>query len=93
MKRVLNDGYIQFHYDEDDDEVIIDMIEVKTKRRGTGTALIQFAKDYASKKGKDLTLCAYPQEEGLELEDLVNFYEKNGFTTEWSDDSEALMRY
>ena len=62
-----------------EDEIIIDLIEVKHKRCGTGRILISELKDIAIQKGLPISLCSYPQDDSITQSDLDNFYLNNGF--------------
>lgn len=87
-------GYI--HYSQDDmneDDLVIEMVEVYTKRKGTGSQLVKQVIQIAQKEKKGLALCAYPQDDSIDLKNLVEFYEKLGFSIDYNDGSEVLMRY
>ena len=91
--RIENEnGYITYSIDDmNDEELVIDNIEVIEKRKGTGTKLVQQVIEIANKQNKKLTLCAYPQNNSITLSQLVNFYEKLGFNTEYDTGSAVLM--
>lgn len=94
MKIEVENGYIKYSQDDmNENELVIEMVEVLNKRKGTGTELVKKVIDIANKEGKELTLCAYPQDESISLEDLIEFYEKLGFFIEYDDGTEVLMRY
>ena len=85
-------GYITITTDDcNDNELIIDMLEVKVKRIGEGTKLVEMAKEYARSEGKELTLCAYPINDDMELSELIAFYEHCGFTLDYDDGNTAKM--
>ena len=93
MKITVDNGYIEYSEDElEDNAICIDMVEVNKKRQGTGKELVNKVIDIAIAEGKDITLCAYPQDDSIELFDLVSFYESCGFEIEYDDGSEVLMR-
>lgn len=93
MKRFeLKNGYAVVSVDDmNEDELVLDIVEVKEKRQGTGTELVNMVIEYAREQGKTLTLCAYPQDDSIELEDLVSFYEELGFGVDYDDGAEVLM--
>lgn len=95
MRKIENEnGYILFDIDDmNEDDLVIEKVEAYEKRKGTGTLLVKQVIQIAQKEGKGLTLCAYPQDDSIELSDLVKFYEKLGFSVEYDDGSEVLMRY
>lgn len=79
--------------DMEEDELVLDIVEATAKRRGTGTRLVELAKKWSEKHSKVLTLCCYPQDDSIEYTDLIEFYSRLGFDTEYKDDEYALMRY
>ena len=87
-------GFIRYAQDDmNEDDLIIEMVEVYQKRKGTGSQLVKQVMQIAQKERKGLTLCAYPQDESIDLKNLVKFYENLGFSIEYDDGSEVLMRY
>ncbi len=87
-------GYINYSVDDmHEDEFVIDKVEAFVKRKGTGSALVNEVIKIAEEEGKALTLCAYPQDDSIELEDLVEFYKNLGFEIEYDEGSCVLMRY
>lgn len=95
MKLEIKNGYIEYSIDDmNDEELVIDLVEVVEKRKGTGSKLVNEVIKYAKQNNyKAVTLCAYPQDNTIELKDLVRFYEKLGFDVEYDDGSEVLMKY
>jgi hypothetical protein len=79
MTLTIADNFIQ--YSVEDDELIIDLVKVNTPRQGIGSKLVQMVIDlwkseYSDKK---LTLWAYPQDDSIDLDSLISFYENLGF--------------
>lgn len=95
MRKIENEnGYIFFDADDmNSDDLVIEKVEAYEKRKGTGTQLVKQVIQIAQEEDKGLTLCAYPQDDSIELSALVKFYEKLGFSVEYDDGSEVLMRY
>lgn len=84
-------GFI--NYTIEDDEIIIDVVEVIEKRKGTGSELVKMVIEIAEEMGKNIGICAYPQDDSIELCDLVRFYEKLGFEIDYDTGNEVLMTY
>lgn len=95
MKKIeVENGYIEYDTDDmNENELVITKVEVYEKRKGTGSELVKKVIKIAQEEGKELTLCAYPQDDSISLKDLIKFYENLGFSVEYDDGSEALMRY
>lgn len=94
MKIEKENGYLKYSVDDmNENEYVIDMVEVYNKRQGTGTQLVKEMIDIARRDGKELGLCAYPQDDSISYEDLLNFYIKLGFIVEYDDGEEAIMKY
>lgn len=94
MRIEVENGYAIITEDDmNEDELVLDMVEAYEKRQGTGRQLVEMAIDYANEQNKALTLCAYPQDDSIDLDTLVSFYEAIGFEIEYDDDSAVLMRY
>ncbi|MBP3801064.1 MAG: GNAT family N-acetyltransferase [Clostridia bacterium] len=94
MEIKVANGYIRYSVDDmNENELVIDKVEVIKKKQGTGTELVNMVIEIAEKDNKALTLCAYPQDDSIDLESLISFYEKLGFCVEYNDGSSALMRY
>lgn len=92
MTITKENGYARVSEDDmNEDELVLDIVEVKEKRKGTGSELVKECIKYAESEGKKLTLCAYPQDDSIDLESLVNFYKKLGFSTDYDDGEEVLM--
>ena len=90
MKIEVENGYIVYSTDDmDSDAIVIDELEVYTKRVGTGSSLVN--KVIEENPGKKISLCAYPINGDIDLEDLINFYESCGFSLDWDDGDVALM--
>ena len=90
----LDNGYIIFSKsDMDENEIIIEKLEVKEKRKGTGTELINKVIDIAIEEGKSISLCAHPLDDSITLDNLILFYESLGFLLDWDDGNVALMKY
>lgn len=86
-------GFIKYSTDDmNENELVIDNVEVIEKRQGTGTELVNQLIEIARNENKELTLCAYPQDDSISLDDLVRFYENLGFEIEYDDGDEVLMR-
>lgn len=94
MKHEIKNGYIEIEQDElEENELVITMVYANEKRKGTGTELVKWAIEYAREQGKELTLCACPQDDSIELDDLIEFYAGLGFNEEYRQSDCALMRY
>lgn len=96
MKKIeLENGYIKLTVDDmEDTELVIDMVEVKEKRQGTGRKLVEMAIEYAKEEGfKKLTLSAYPQDDSIEYDDLIDFYRNLGFEIEYDDGANGALMY
>ena len=93
MRIEVENGYIELEEGMEPGELVIEMVEAYEKRTGTGSKLVEMAKEYAKNEGKHLTLCAYPQDDSIELDELVAFYDGLGFEVEFDDGSEALMKW
>ncbi|AKG07142.1 hypothetical protein AAX06_01960 [Moraxella bovoculi] len=91
MKIELSGGYICYSIEED--EVTIDMVEVTTKRQGIGSQLIDMVKDVAREVGLPIGLYAYPQDDSISQEDLIEFYFSNDFEYDPDDVDGRLMRW
>ena len=66
-------------YSIEDSEIVIDMIVVYKKRKGTGKKLIEELKLLAVKKNLPIVLIAIPQDETISKDGLINFYKSCGF--------------
>jgi len=88
----LENGYVKIDQDINSNDLVLDMVEVKNKRQGTGTKLVKMAMKYARDNGKRLTLCAYPQDDSIDLESLVDFFERLGFDIDEDDGEAVTMR-
>lgn len=84
-------GKLEYSYE--DNVIILDLVEVKEKRKGTGSTLVQMLISIAEDEQKNIELCAYPQDDSIDLADLIDFYESLGFTLDYSTGTEALMTY
>lgn len=79
MAQIKTDnGFINYSIEED--ELIIDLIVVEEKRKGTGKKLINECKIIARELNIPITLFAYPQDDSINQEDLNNFYNSCGFS-------------
>ena len=54
---------------------MIDLLEVKEKRKGTGRKLVDMVKDVACDLGYNVSLYAYPQDNTITDSELKAFYE------------------
>lgn len=94
MRINRENGYISYSTDDmNENELVIDMVETYEHSKGTATELIKEVVKIAEKEGKELTLCAYPQDGTVTLETLISIYEHLGFEVEYDDGRYALMRY
>ena len=94
MKIENANGYIIYSTnDMDENGIVIDYVEAYTKRRGTGSMLVKKVIEIAQNEHKKLSLCAYPDDESITLEVLINFYEKLGFAVDYDNGEQALMSY
>ena len=94
MKIKDKNGFLIYSRDDmEKDTYVIEMIEAFEKRKGTGTKLINQMKKIANNKGKKISLCAYPQDESISLENLISFYENLDFNIVYDDGSAAIMEY
>lgn len=94
MKIENENGYIKYSVSYmDENEIVIDMVETYERGKGTATKLIKEVIDIAAKEGKELTLCAYPQDDTIDLDTLVAIYEHLGFVSDYSDGQTTLMHY
>lgn len=94
MKIENANGYIIYSADDmDENEIVIDHVEAYAKRRGTGSLLVSKVIEIAQNEHKKLSLCAYPQDESITLEELISFYVKLGFSVDYDNGEEALMSY
>lgn len=84
-------GYIKYTIEED--EITLDMIEVKVKHQGAGSELLNKLKDIAYSLDKKIGLYAYPQDDSITQEELRNFYYKNGFELDPDDVDYNLFVY
>lgn len=77
----LDDGKLKFSVSDMDDSImIIDNINVKTQKKGTGSKLMREAENIASENGyKKIELGAYPQNDTINSENLKNFYKNLGY--------------
>lgn len=57
------------------------------RRKGWGTKLLEIAVDYAREKGYQYLIGQMKPNEDLLTGDLINFYQKNGFTLTRQDDT------
>ena len=81
----IKSNFIKFSIE--DDELIIDLVKVDTPRQGIGTELVEMVIDLHKTKysTKKLTLWAFPQDDSIDLDSLISFYENLGFKI--TDDS------
>ena len=91
----LENGYIRLAEDDmEETELVIEMLEVKEKRQGTGRELVKMAIKYARENGYErITLSAYPQDDSIKYTDLVTFYEMLGFEVESDDGANGALMY
>ena len=61
------------------DEIIIDLIEVKEKRKGTGKQLIDELKSIAAELNLPIVLFVVPQDDTIDKDSLICFYKKCSF--------------
>lgn len=82
------------NYTEEEDEIILDLIFVKERRKGIAQILIKELIKLAKKKNKNITLYAEPQLDAkISSEDLIKFYEKMGFEEDTSMGEKEFMIY
>lgn len=81
MEIKVENGYIRYSVEEG--EIVIDSVEVFSKRQGTGKMLVNKVKKIAQSEGKPCTLAAYPQDDSISKADLCAFYESLGFECEY----------
>lgn len=95
MKLEKEYGFIKYDVDDmNENEIIIELVEVTEKRKGYGTQLVKEVLNIARREGKKaVTLCAYPQDDSITLDQLVNFYEHIGFEVEYDDGESVIMRH
>ena len=84
-------GKLEYSYEYD--VIILDLVEVNEKRKGTGSVLVQMLISIAEEEQKNIELCAYPQDDSIDLAELINFYNNLGFTVDYNTGTEALMIY
>lgn len=90
----VDNGYIIFSDSITEENTIeIEEVSVKEKRKGTGSELVRKVIEIAQEEGKGLTLCAHPLDDSISTENLVEFYEKLGFTIDYDDGIIYLMKY
>lgn len=87
----LENGYALVSIDND--EVVIEMIKVYQQRQGTGRQLIEMVKDYAGELGLPIGLYAYPDDDTIDEEGLINFYYSCGFDLDPDDCDGKLFIY
>ena len=94
MKIENANGYIIYSADDlNENWLVIDYVKAYTKRRGTGSLLVEKVIEIAQNENKKLSLCAYPDDKSITLEGLINFYEKLGFAVDYDNGEQALMSY
>jgi hypothetical protein len=69
----------KLRYSIEDNEIVLELVEVKEKRKGTGTELINQLKEIAAEHQLPITLCAYPEDDSITQDQLNSFYEGLGF--------------
>src|SRR5574344_1812653 len=80
------------NYTEEEDEIILDLIFVKERRKGIAQILIKELIKLAKEKNKNITLYAEPQLDAeISSEDLIKFYEKMGFEEDTSMGEKEFM--
>lgn len=81
-----------FTYEIVGDQIVIDELVVFEKRKGTGSKLLNIAKDIVSKyKLSSIGLYAEPIADGITQENLIDFYKSNGFELDKDDIDGKLM--
>ena len=79
-KLEYKDGLLKYSIDENSGNLIIDSIEVKNKRQGIGSKLMDEVQNVAKAKGaKKIELNAFPKDDSISSKDLINFYEGKGY--------------
>jgi hypothetical protein len=77
-----DNSYITISIDNDSQELIIE--DIKSYTKGNGSTLVDWAIDlYRSEyedKGYSMTLYAYPQDDTIDDDGLVAFWESQGFS-------------
>lgn len=87
-------GYIKYSVDDmNENELVIDMVKTYEHGKGTATELIKEVIQIAKEEGKELSLYAYPQDDSIDKDTLVEIYEHLGFEVEYDDGDGCLMRY
>lgn len=90
MANIKNkNGFLKFSIEEG--EIIIDMIEVFERRKGTGKKMIDELKSVAVKLDLPIVLIAVPQDETITKEGLINFYKSCGFDFHHDDVDYSYM--
>jgi hypothetical protein len=86
-------SYIEYSVDIDTQEVIID--DIKSFQKGDGTKLAQAVIDIYNAEYADnnysLTLYAYPQDDTIDQENLVKFWESVGFEVDSEQGGDGVM--
>ena len=91
-KIYLKDGEIK--YSVEDGIMIIDDIDVKTQKQGTGTKLMSEVENVADSLGVDkIELGAFPQNKSITSDALKDFYENLGYEVVDSYPFEGQMYY
>ncbi len=83
-------GYLEFTPpDSSCNEVNIQNLKVKHKRKGIGTSIISYFKIYVKNNYKDAKIRVHdisPLDEDISVEGLIKFYESNGFKISKNND-------
>lgn len=82
-------GFLKYTIEEN--EIILDCIKVNSKRKGTGSKLIDKLKKIAEKKNLPIGLYAEPQDNSIDEQSLIFFYEKNGFKQDVDSDGKLMI--
>lgn len=89
MKLENKNGFLKYTIEEN--EIILDCIKVNSKRKGTGSKLIDKLKKIAEKKNLPIGLYAEPQDDSIDEQSLISFYEKNGFKQDVDSDGKLMI--
>lgn len=92
IKEIKNEyGFLQYDFDDERAEIVIETIEVDLEHRcrGVGSSLISELKMIADELNLPIGLYAYPNDDSVTLEQLISFFEKNGFEVDRRNQSQV----
>jgi predicted GNAT family N-acyltransferase len=78
MKITLPDSSF-ITYSIEDGELIIENIKAVTPRQGIGSKLVRKVLEIASQESLPCTVFTCPQDDSIDVDSLINFYESLGF--------------